>query len=228
MGRLSKTSLRQGHEPRVVELSRGYSRVGTGVRSHGSSYDYRDKCRSRRKVLYAHSPANSPRAVPTTVSNPPVVDQNVLSLDIICQPTKSIQLGTPIDFAVMLSTKWSSFIEQSQASSIDTSNLLAAASLVAENHHGERLPMQAGLLTAPTLFDNVHPVSEDQSGLATKQQAYRTVLGSLSFPDLMIRQAGTYRIRTTLIQIGMTQESGATSLLSVDSHPIQVERQICE
>jgi hypothetical protein len=106
------------------------------------------------------------------------------------------------------------------ASRYDTSGLFAVTSLVADTRSGELLSLEPGLLCGQKSLDSVHPMPEHCTSSLARNYPCRVVLGYFSFPGLVIRQAGTYRIRTTLVKMG---EAGATSLAAVDSDPIKVD-----
>jgi hypothetical protein len=109
------------------------------------------------------------------------------------------------------------------AANVDTSLLIALVSLVADTRNGERVPVEAGLLTGQKLFDSVHPIPEEYVEDMKRNDPCRVALGYFTFPGLLVRQSGTYRLRTSLLQIP-TSGGGGSTLMSVDSTPIKVER----
>lgn len=100
----------------------------------------------------------------------------------------------------------------------ESGRLMAVATLVAHDGDGSSTPVEAGVLTGPQLADTVHPAPSTGT------------LGYVSFPDLVIRSPGTFRIRVTLLRMSATAHSGqttsplqgATSLVSIDSEPVVV------
>lgn len=222
--KLSKSQRHIDHESGTIDVSARRSKMLNCGRSGRHNDRSNDRIRSRSKQTASLQERGIGRPRTQTVPTSPLIDHTNLTLDVIHQPTKSVQLGVPIDVAVTLSLDVPSSHGQPQADTMDTSNLLATASLVAERCQGERVPLQTGFLTAPTLFDTVHPIQDVPLEPNASSQRCRTILGYLSFPDLLIRQAGTYRIRTTLMRMGCREEAGATCLVAVDSQPIKVER----
>lgn len=110
-------------------------------------------------------------------------------------------------------------------SNMDTSRLMAVVSLVADTRSGERMPLENGTLTGQKMFDSVHPIPESVADSLARSQPCRLALGYFSFPSLLIRQTGTYRLRITLIKMsGSSASSGGTSIATADSDSIKVER----
>lgn len=81
--------------------------------------------------------------------------------------------------------------------------------------------MEAGSLTGQKTYDSVQYMPTDAVSRFERIHPDLVVLGHFSFAGLMIRQAGTFRIRTTLARMGA---EGASSLLAVDSEAVKVER----
>ena len=128
----------------------------------------------------------------------------------------------------MVSLRFPSPDRAIDGANVDITRLFAAVSLVADTRSGERVPVEAGLLGGQKSFDSVHEIPEEHVETMARSQPCRVALGYFTFSGLVIRQAGSYRIRTTLIQMpasGSSQQ-GATSILSVDSESIKVERRV--
>ena len=177
-----------------------------------------DEHRSGRKeVSHRRKPA-------ATVSSPTVSEEPGFVLDMIGQPSKYIQLGTSVELSVMISLTLDSLREPTIATNVDSSSLVAVVSLVTDSHNGERLSVEAGSLTGQKMFDSVHPVDQGYLEVLPQARPCRAVLGYVSFPLLLVRQHGSYRIRTTLLQMSNDPRAGATSLMSIDSEPIEVRR----
>jgi hypothetical protein len=143
-------------------------------------------------------------------------DHNNFSLDPVnCLP-REVRAGFPLDapFTVRVDGQQQSpYAENPDA---ESGRLMAVATLVASDQHGLLTPVNAGILTGPQLADTVHP--ESSTG----------TLGYVSFPDLVIRSPGTFRVRVTLLRMSATMHAGqsslqgATSLASIDSEPVVV------
>ena len=139
----------------------------------------------------------------------------ILELNVIGQTSSVIYLGTSVKSAVLVSLKLSS------ASHFDASGLLAAVSLVKDDVDGQHEVMEGGSLTSQKMVDSIHPIPEEVAPVLASSDPHRMALGYFSFPDLMIKQTGTYRIRTTLIKV---VDAEVLSLCALDSEPIVVKR----
>ncbi|KAF2858939.1 hypothetical protein K470DRAFT_114072 [Piedraia hortae CBS 480.64] len=148
-----------------------------------------------------------------------------LELDFVNQPPEGVALGYPVGISVKVSLRLPPTFAADRrmaASTIDTSHLLAVASLVADNpRNGERVPLEANILTGQKLFDSVH--RDDQQQMPALSSRVVT-LGYLSFPSLLIRQSGLFRFRITLFKMQNHNNAGGTSVVAVDSEPIKVDR----
>ncbi|KAI7704744.1 hypothetical protein KC353_g13290, partial [Hortaea werneckii] len=83
---------------------------------------------------------------------------------------------------------------------------------------------EAGIMTGQKMFDSVHSIPDECAERLASNQPCRLVLGYFSFPGLLIRQSGTYRIRTTLIKTSEASQGGGSSIVAVDSEPVKIER----
>lgn len=75
---------------------------------------------------------------------------------------------------------------------------------------------------------SVHPFSDDEADgfIAAMELDDPRGVGYMNFPDLSIHQAGTYRIRITLIRIANLDAptiSGGEHIQAIDSSPIVVQ-----
>lgn len=80
------------------------------------------------------------------------------------------------------------------------------------------------MLTGQKMFDSVHAIPAECASPLARSHPCRLALGYFSFPGLLIRQAGCYRVRVTLIKMGASGAGGGASVLAVDSEVIRVER----
>jgi hypothetical protein len=213
--------LRDSSSLRAVDAGLGRTRQRNGGRQQ---HDNNDKA-ARKHKRDVHKPARRDsgraRVHSTFQSGTNSYSEPQFELHVIGQPSRGIVLGVPVDTSVMVNLRFPSGGRQTNATSIDTSRLIAVASLVAEGRNGDRVPLEAGIMTGQNLFDSVHPASYEYADRLSTNDPCRLVLGYFSFPGLFIRQAGTYRIRTTLIQVS---EDGNKSVVSTDSEPIKVDR----
>lgn len=224
--RSSKTHARPDSGPQPVGEESERQHPRTNKRQRRSSFSfYRHS--SRRLPKRPSRPDSIPRrkapAVPQTTPIDRPLEQPRFTLEIVSTPAQPIVLGTPIDISAVVS-----FISsKSDAETVDPSPLLAVASLISENAKGERIQLDPQSLSGPKVIDNIHPLSASdvQAMMRSEVLANRSVLGYVSFPGLVIRQVGAYRIRITLLKMG--DEVGnlaARSLLGIDSEVVRVER----
>ena len=220
-----RSYLRDSNGPRAVDA--GQSRGSRRHHKDGTS-DEREAKRSRR-TSSTKSSSKSESGHRRKSSNPQSGTKPqarpTYELDVIGQPSKAIPLGVDVETSVMVSLRFPSADRAANASNIDTSQLFAVASLMTESRTEGWVPVEAGLLTGQALFDSVHPIPEEHVERMACMQPSRVTLGYFTFSGLLIRQSGTYRIRTSLIQMpapGST--TGGTTVLFTDSEPIRVER----
>ena len=210
-----RTSLRSSVEPRPVRTvyfntprscnDRNEDDNANGSRIGRDETHYPTQSDTSRRIRNSQHVLRQPRVI----------------LDIIGQPPPTIQLGELVQIDLLVSVGFASRSTVAATRNSDSSSLFAVASLVAETRSGERMSLEAGFLTAQKMFDSIHPIPDNCLELPPHDQACRAPLGYSSFPSLLIRQAGTYRLRITLLQMTATE---ATSLSYIDSEPIKVER----
>ena len=221
-----RTYLRDRSGPRAVDAAdRAPEKSRGSTRRHKDSDD-REKHRSKRSNSDRSSPKGSGHRRKVSNSKPSntFAERPSFELNVIEQPARGIQLGMLVEASVMVSLRLPSADRVISSDCVDTSRLLAITSLVADTRNGERMSLEAGSLTGQKMYDSIHPIPEECADTLARNQPCRIALGYFSFPGLLIRQAGTYRIRTTLVKMSNSADAGATSLLAVDSEPIKVER----
>lgn len=221
----SRSYLRDSHGPRAVDVGPGRDKVKSSSRRHRDADDA-GKNRSKREGSHRSSKKDSThrRKPSDPLTTETLLGRPTFELAVIHQPPRGIALGMPVETSVMISLVLPSPDMTVSADSVDTSRLFAVASLVADSRSGERIPLEAGILTGQKMFDSVHSMPRESAARLSNNQPCRLVLGYFSFPDLLVRQSGTYRLRTTLVKTGDTPDSGASSILAVDSEAIKVER----
>lgn len=143
-------------------------------------------------------------------------------LEITLQPPRSIVFGTPVETSALVSMRVPSAEMASAYRNYNTANLMAIVSLVADTRNGETTPLQHGSLTSQTkLCGSAEPVTEEFAESVSRHHPCQIALGYFSFPELDIRQTGTYRIRTTLC----SATADTSSIIAIaDSEVIKVER----
>lgn len=220
-----RSYLRDSSGPRAVDPGSSHEKGRNGGRRHRESDDkggHRSKRdsshRSPKKELSHRRKHSTSQATETYAERP------YFELDVIAQPPRGVALGMPVETSVMISLRLPSSDRANNTASVDTSRLFAVASLIADRSSGDLVPLEAGIMTGQKMFDSVHAIPDECAEQLASDQPCRLVLGYFSFPDLLIRQSGTYRIRTTLVKMSSSGSGGGSSMLAVDSEPIKVER----
>ncbi|CAK4034868.1 Hypothetical predicted protein [Lecanosticta acicola] len=222
-----KSYLRDGCGPRAVDAGHGREK-GRGESRRQREGD--DSGKQRSKHTSSRRPSKSDSSHRRRESSGSYATSNIperpsFELDVIGQPQRSIVFGATVETSVMVSLKCPSPDAVAQYSNMDTSRLMAVVSLVADTRSGERMQLENGTLTGQKMFDSVHPIPESVADSLARSQACRLALGYVSFPSLLIRQPGTYRLRVTLIKMGSSSSSsGGASVACTDSESIKVER----
>lgn len=151
----------------------------------------------------------------------PLEDENpTFELRVVRQPKTSVPLGSTVEQHVIVSVIVASSGQSFNIQDVDPSCFFAVTSLVADTRDGERVALETGYLVGQHMLGSVRSLPEHVVDDLLDKDPSRHPLGFFSFPDLYIRQHGTYRIRTTLVKMG---SGGATSLHAVDSEPVKVE-----
>lgn len=218
-----KSYLRDAYGPRAVESSNGKDKSRIRRRK---DRDHRDRHHSKSNDSHRAAKKDSAhrRKRSTTTSAPSCIEQPSLQLDVVLQPLPVIQLGMTIETSVLISL-FQSLPEQSiKPRDVDTSSLFTVVSLISTEEDQQKIPLEAGSVSGQKLFDSVHPMPTDGSYAPPQVGSLRAALGYCSFPQLLIREAGTFRLRVTLIKTGGSLDDGATSLQHVDSEPVKVEK----
>ena len=221
---IPKPSHRDGSGPRapsnVSDQERGCTGANQRLRSGG-----RSRNRPRRNDSHRSSKIEPDHGQRRRLATHQVISPQsalpVFELDTISQPARNVPFGVLVDTAVMVSLRCPAPGGRRRASSIDTSSLCALTSLVVDTREGGRVPLETGSMTGQNICDSIHAFPGDVATHLDLSQPCRVALGRLSFPNLLIRQSGVFRLRTTLLQLG---QNGATTLVAIDSDPIRVER----
>lgn len=211
--RIAESAHRQAAAPddTMTDVARRTYHASIGARAVEA-----DLTRQRARHRVRRSRASEDRATGRRGSNGS--SPSIFSLDPVNELPSEVRAGFPLDSPFTLRVD-----RQRQSSSNgnldhDSGRLMAVATLVAHDGDGLSTPVNAGILTGPQLADTVHPAPSTGT------------LGYVSFPDLVIRSPGTFRIRVTLLRMSATAHAGqtasalqgATSLVSVDSELVIV------
>ena len=182
-----------------------------------------------RSVRSRHHSGNS--RVPRSNREPLSPEDSGYVMDIIVQPPASARAGSPINGTIIVRLR-STTQSQNEATE-DASNLAAIASLVpGPNSTVSSDPAVLHTLLAGRRCENIHTFADDEADGSIASMELNNdarAVGYMRFSDLVIRQAGTYRIRITLIRIRNSSSdppvasvTGGLSVHVVDSNPIVV------
>lgn len=211
-----KSYLRDGYGPRAVE----------GSRDKGRTSNKRDDDKQRSKHSSSRRPSEPRSSHRRKSSSASSSERPSFELDVVGQPSRAIIFGQTVDASVMVSLRCPTPEMVASCRSIDTTRLMGVVSLVADSRSGERVPAECGTLSGQKMFDSLHEVPEEIAESLARSQPCRLALGYFSFPALLIRQPGAYRLRITLIKMGGSGSTagGGSSILAIDSDTIRVER----
>lgn len=221
-----KSLLRNANGPRAVDAGQDREIGRTSSRHHRESDGHGGERSKRDAPTRRSSEKKSAHRRRQSVSQAidVCIEQPSFELDVIAQPERGVVLGMLVHTSIMISLRLPAPDRSANAGIIDTSGLFAVVSLLAENRSGERVPLENGVMTSQKMFDSVHAIPDEYAERFTSNQPCRLALGYFSFPDLLIRQVGTYRIRVTLVKIDAAGGDGGSSVLSVDSDVVKVDR----
>lgn len=152
-------------------------------------------------------------------------------MDIVVQPPASARAGYSLNGTIIVRLRTTNANPDDVVA--DSSNLVAVATLVpGPNSSVPSDPAVLNALLAGRRFDSIHPFSDDEAdgSIASMELDDPRGVGYMRFSELVIRQAGTYRIRITLIRIRNSSSdppvpsvAGGASVQIVDSNPIVVQ-----
>ncbi|KAF2714328.1 hypothetical protein K504DRAFT_420068 [Pleomassaria siparia CBS 279.74] len=152
------------------------------------------------------------------------------AMDILVQPPSTAYAGQNLGGNIIVRLR--NLDDHLNDAIADSTNLVALATLVRDsNWPGSRDPTVLNTLLTGRRFDSIHPFSDDEAdgSISSMEMAHPRGVGYMRFPELMIRQPGTYRIRITLIRVRnsssdppVSSASGGASVHAVDSNPIRV------
>ncbi|KAF1998985.1 hypothetical protein P154DRAFT_438094 [Amniculicola lignicola CBS 123094] len=152
------------------------------------------------------------------------------AMDVIVQPPATARAGNNWPLIVRLRTTNT----DPEDALLDSANLVAVATLIpAPNSSSSSDPNTLNTLLAGRRFDSIHPFSDDEADgfLGSMEMDDPSGVGYVHFPDLVIRQAGMWCVRITLIRIRSSSSeppassiAGGASVQVVDSNPIVVQQ----
>lgn len=151
-------------------------------------------------------------------------------MDIVVQPPRTARVGQTMSGAMIVRLRTTNADPDDAVA--DSPNLIAVATLVpGPNSTGPADPSVLHTILAGRRVESIHPFADDEAdgSIASMDMADPYGVGYVRFPELMIRQAGTYRIRITLIRIASSATAAPVPTLGngspmhmIDSNPIVV------
>ncbi|KAK5006017.1 hypothetical protein LTR39_005774 [Cryomyces antarcticus] len=148
-------------------------------------------------------------------------------MDMMMQPPASARPGTVLSPPVTVRVRVPRDGVSDEEDLSELGQLFAVAALIKTDANGNAASRPA-VLTGQRFADSVRPFSNDRVNGHVQESAGSRPLGYVSFPNLVIRQEGTYRIRIALIRMGnpglSLASQGASNMETIDSEPITVWR----
>lgn len=151
-------------------------------------------------------------------------------MDIVVQPPRTARVGQTMSGSIIVRLRTTN--AEPDDAVADSTNLVAVATLVpGPNSTASTDPSVLNALLVGRRFDSIHPFADDEAdgSIASMDMADPYGVGYMRFPELIIRQAGTYRIRITLIRIRnsasdppVASAGNGSAVHIVDSNPIVV------
>lgn len=152
-------------------------------------------------------------------------------MDVVLQPPQTARAGYPLGGSIIVRLRTTNADPDDAIA--DSTNLVAVATLIPAPYSTATTdPAVLNNLLAGRRFDSIHPFSDDEADghIGSMEMDDPQGVGYMHFPELTIRQAGTYQIRITLIRIRnsnsdppVASASGGASIHTVDSNPIIVQ-----
>ena len=122
------------------------------------------------------------------------------TMDVATQPPKHIRPGIALPDSLVVWLR--SITSNGRVTDMsEVGRLFAVATLTSGNNWSSGAPIGTGVLSGQKLVDSVHPVPRE-STIRDIDSSRGRAIGYFSFPNLIIRQKGVYRIRVTLIRVG--------------------------
>jgi len=150
-------------------------------------------------------------------------------MDIVVQPPRSAHAGQTLDGTIIVRLRTTNADPEDTAA--DFANLYAVATLIPGNSAAPADPSFLNTILAGRRFESIHSFADDEAdgSIASMDMADPNGVGYFRFPDLIVRQPGTYRIRITLVRVPssvseapVSPNSSGSFLHVVDSNPIMV------
>ncbi|KAL5115324.1 hypothetical protein ACEQ8H_006769 [Pleosporales sp. CAS-2024a] len=175
-------------------------------------------------------PHNRPQGRSRSGRHPLSPEDIRYAMDIVVQPPRSARAGHTLPGSMVVRLRTTNADPDDAVA--DSANLVAVATLIPAN---PTAPADPNLLNAILLgprFDSIHSFADDEAdgSIASMDMADPQGVGYMRFQDLIIRQAGAYRIRITLVRIPnsasdppvSSSAANGASMHMVDSNVITV------
>lgn len=183
----------------------------------------------RSSVRSRHDTGN--RRVPRPNRTPLTPEDRGYDMDIVVQPPSNARAGYSINGTIIVRLRTTN--PNPNAATEDALNLAAIASLVpGPGSTVTSDPAVLNTLLSGRRVDNIHTLADDEAdgSIASMELSDSQAVGYMRFSGLTIRQAGTYRIRITLLRMRnsssdppVSSVTGAAAVQVVDSNPIIVQ-----
>lgn len=151
-------------------------------------------------------------------------------MDIVVQPPRTAWAGQMMPGSIIVRLRTTNADPDDAVA--DSTNLVAVATLVpGPNSTASTDPSVLNTLLVGRRFDSIHPFADDEAdgSIASMDMADPYGVGYMRFPELVIRQPGTYRIRITLIRLRnsasdppVASAGNGSAVQIVESNPIVV------
>lgn len=143
------------------------------------------------------------------------------AMDIVVQPPQTARAGQTIPGCLIVRLRTTNADPDDAVA--DSSNFMAVATLApGPNPTTSSDSSVSSQLLAGQCVDTIHPFADDEAdgSIASMDMADQYSVGYMRFPNLVIRQAGTFRVKVTLIRTGSTGNGSTVQI--VHSNPIAV------
>lgn len=222
------TSVRRS--ARLAELLNGVlDSEGEPSASASMAHVAQSRAFGRSSVRSRHDTGN--RRASRSNRTPLTPEERGYAMDIIVQPPSNARAGYSINGTIIVRLRTTN--PNPNAATEDALNLAAIASLVPGP--GSTVPTDPTVLNtllSGRRIDNIHTLADDEAdgSIASMELNDSQAVGYMRFSGLTIRQAGTYRIRITLLRMRNSSSdppvasvTGAAAVQVVDSNPIVVQ-----
>jgi hypothetical protein len=200
--------------------------VGQAATDDSMAYVARPRALGNGTMRPSHQNSRPGRSRSNRHSSPPEDIQ--YAMDVILQPPATARAGSRLGGTIVVRLRTTN--SNPDDAMADSHNLFAVAMLVpGSNSSASSDPTVLDTFLAGRRYDSVRPFSDDEADgtIASMEMDDPRGVGYMLFPELIIRQPGTYRIRIALWRAAdppSASAGGRACLQVVDSNPITVQR----